>query len=108
MVQMEQPDLDFSVPIQQLGSVRSRHASAMGAQAAGEVAGRQMVTLLTAYQEHGSLTDIEMETVTGVQKSSVIPRRWALMARGLVVEIGHRKNPKSGISNTTYGLAGAR
>jgi hypothetical protein len=105
---MEQPDLDFSVPIQQLGSVRSRHASAMGAQASGEVAGRQMVTLLTAYREHGSLTDIEIETVTGVQKSSVIPRRRALQKRGLVVEIGHRVNPASGVSNTTYGLQGAQ
>lgn len=97
--------LNFDAPVQHGGSLRTTHASQEGARDASERVGRQMVTLLTAYRSYGDLTDVEMEQKTGVQKSSVIPRRRALMARGLVQEIGHRKNPATGISNTTFGLA---
>lgn len=103
-----QQELDFTVPVQPMGSPLARHCSSLGAAKAGEVVGRQMVTLLTAYRQHGELTDVEAEARTGIQKSSVIPRRRALMLRGLVVETGHRKNPRTGITNTTFGLAGAR
>mgnify|MGYP001613731341 CR=1 FL=1 len=102
---MQQVDFNFSAPIQLLGSVRSRHASAEGAKAAGEAIGRQMVLLLTAYRQHGVLTDAAMAELTGIQRSSVIPRRRDLIKRGLVVEVGHAKNPQTGITNTTYGLA---
>lgn len=100
-----QPEFDFSAPIQTRGSLRTQHASAMGALKADERMGRQMVLLLTAYRQHGPLTDAEMAERIGIQRSTVIPRRRELMARGLVVEVGHRKNPQSGVTNTTFGLA---
>lgn len=101
---MTQEPLDFTAPVQTRGSLRTRHASAQGATSANERVARQMVTILDAYRQHGPLTDIEMEARTAIQKSSVIPRRRALMQRGLVVEIGHRKNPATNITNTVFGL----
>ncbi len=104
---MENGSLNFEAPIQTRGSIRTRHASSEGAKAAGELTARQMLRVLTAYQG-GPLTDIEVEAVTGIDKSSVIPRRRELQRVGLVVEVGHRQNPKSGKSNTTFGLAGSQ
>lgn len=93
----------FTVPAQG-ASTRTFHASIEGAQDASERAARQALQLLTAYRQYGDLTDAEMEAKTGIQRSSVIPRRRELMKRGLVVEVGHRKNPASGVTNTTFGI----
>ena len=103
---MTQPVFDFTAPVQTQGSVRSRHASAEGARHAEERIGRQMLEVMTAYRQYGPLTDVEVEAKTGIQKSSIIPRRRELQKRGLVVELGHRKNPTTGISNTVFGLPG--
>lgn len=86
-------------------SQQSKHTSFLGAQDASSRAANQCIRLLEMYAKHGSLTDAEMETLTGIQRSSVIPRRRELQHRGLVQEIGSRKNPASGITNTTYGLS---
>lgn len=104
---MNQTGFDFSAPVQPLGSPRTRHASAMGARDASERVGRQMLQLLTAYKQAGpdGLTDAEAAERTGFMRTSIIPRRRGLMKIGLVVEIGHRKNHTTGISNTTFGLA---
>jgi len=102
---MNQPYL-FTPPIQQQGSLRSRHASAEGAKAAGEVVGRQMIRILEAYRKFGPMDDLQVERATGIQRSSVIPRRRKLMEAGLVVELGSHKSPFSGRTNTVYGLPG--
>lgn len=81
----------------------AKHASSMGALAAQSVAGAQMQRLLDAYKQHGPLTDLEAEDHTGIQRSSVIPRRRALIKQGLVQEIGSKKE-RTGITNTTWGL----
>lgn len=101
---MQQPDL-FTAPIQQQGSLRSRHASAEGAKSVSERIGRQMVVLMTAYKQHGPLTDAEAAEKTSIQRSTIIPRRHELMKRGLVVEVGHKRNEQTHVTNTTYGLA---
>lgn len=105
---VHQEALNFDPPVQQGGSLLSRHCSSMGAVAASEVAGRQMLTVLLAYKTHGPLTDIDVASLTGVQKSSVIPRRRALMKAGLVVEVQIRVNPVTGRPNMTYAVAGAQ
>lgn len=86
-------------------TARTLHASHQGAVDASERVGRQMLALLTAYRQFGDLTDAEMKQHTGIQRSSVIPRRRELMKRGLVHEVGSRKNPDSGVTNCTFGLA---
>lgn len=104
-----QNEFNFDVPDPPFtgASVRTRHASSEGARNASERVGRQMLALLTAYKQAGSegLTDAEMEKVTTIDRSSVIPRRRELMKRGLVVELGSRKNPDSGVTNTSFGLS---
>lgn len=65
-----------------------------------------MLALLTIYRKAGPLTDAEAAERTGLMRTSIIPRRRELMKRGLVVEVGHRKNPTTGITNTTFGLSG--
>lgn len=93
-----------SAPIQQGGSLRSRHASAVGAHAAQPHVERQAQQVLACYRQHGPLCDTEVEIKTGIARSSIIPRRHSLMALGLVVEVGFRKNPKTGINNTAFGI----
>lgn len=82
----------------------SRHCSAMGALKAQSFAEAQMQRVLAAYREHGPLTDAEVESITGIDRSSVIPRRTELVKRGLVEKDDGRTrtNPKSGISNTLW------
>jgi hypothetical protein len=83
----------------------SRHCSAMGALKASEHAEAQMQRVLVAYREHGPLTDAEVEKLTGIGRSSVIPRRTELVRRGLVEKDGRtRKNPATGVSNTLWRL----
>ena len=86
-------------------STRTRRSSRDGAVNASERAATQCIRMLTAYKEAGSLTDAEMSERLGIQRSSVIPRRRELMHRGLVQELGQRKNPATNIINTTFGLA---
>lgn len=97
-----QPEFDFSAPVQTQGSLRSTHASSEGAKHASERVGRQMLQILTAYAQYGPLTDAEVEEHTTIRRTSVIPRRRELMKRGLVEEVGHRKNPQTGITNTVF------
>lgn len=96
------------VPIQQHGSLRSRHSSSEGAKAVQPHAERQMCTVLDTYKTHGPLCDTEVELLTGIDRSSVIPRRRELEKRGLVIEVGFRKNPKSGRSNTAFNATGGQ
>ncbi len=97
-----QPDL-FSAPVQQQGSLRSRHASSQGALKVQPDLQPQMAAILACYRQYGPLCDTEVELKTGIARSSVIPRRRSLMKRGLVVEIAEfRKNPISGLSNAAY------
>lgn len=103
----QSPVVELSAPVQTQGSLRSRHSSAMGAQAVQPKVAEQMARVYAAYQKFGALCDTEVELKTGIQRSSIIPRRRELQKLGLVKEIGHRKNPQSGVSNTTFGVAKA-
>jgi len=93
-------------PIQQQGSLRSRHASAVGAAAVQPHVASQMARVYAAYEQHGALCDTEVEIHTGIDRSSVIPRRRALEKLGLVREVGFRTNPRSGKSNIAYTIVG--
>jgi len=97
------PTGEARAPIQQRGSLRSRHASAEGAKAVEPHVERQARQVLECYRQHGPLCDTEVEIKTGIARSSVIPRRRALMKQGRVVEVAaFRKNPISGKNNTAY------
>lgn len=89
-------------PIQSRGSLRSQHASAMGAIRVQPKAAEQRATVYATYQD-GPKSDAQVSALTGIQRSSVIPRRRELMKLGLVVEVGFVRNEHSGVSNTTYG-----
>ena len=79
--------------------------SEAGARKAQASAAAQCARLLAAYRTHGEgLTDAEAAYWTGLDRTSVIPRRHALMRDGLVVETGARVNPKSGVKNAVYGV----
>lgn len=92
----------FAAPIQPQGSLRSRHASSLGAQAVQPHVGRQMAVILETYQARGALNDAEVEAITGIDRSSVIPRRRELEKQGLVVAVGFRVNPTSGKNNVAF------
>lgn len=81
----------------------SRHTSYQGAKHAAERAGRQALALLTAYREHGALTDAEAAYWLNVERTTINARRAELIAKGLVASKGTRKS-QYGISNTTWGL----
>lgn len=113
---MDQGGFDFAaepvdprsepVPPSRGNTTRTKHCSEMGALDVQHRVGAQHETLLKAYRTHGDLTDAEMEEWAGIDRSTVIPRRHELMKRGLVVEVGTRKNVRTGVSNTTFGLKG--
>lgn len=86
------------------GSDIPAHCSHAGAKAAAERAGRQALALLAAYREHGPLTDAEAAYWLNVERTTINARRAELMRLGLVKVDGVRKNPKSNISNATWGL----
>ncbi len=100
-----QPDFDFSAPIAPSSSRLARHTSAMGALDANERIGRQCLRLLTLYRERGPMADWEAADLLCLYRSTINARRNNLIARGLVQAIDTAKNPKTGISNTRWGLA---
>ena len=87
-----------SVPI-------SRHCSYEGAQAAAEHAGRLALKLLALYASHGPLTDAEAAGLLEVGRSSINSTRGNLVRLGLVHAVGTKKNPETGVNNTTWGKA---
>lgn len=97
---------NFDLPFQGAEPV-SRHCSHAGALAASERVGRQCVALLAAYALHGPLTDAEAAMHLGVERSTINARRAELIRRRLVEAHGTRKNPATGISNTSWGLTAA-
>ena len=80
----------------------ARHASSMGALSVQAHADAQMQRIFDAYTMYGPLTDLEAQDRTGIQRSSIIPRRRELMKRGLVLAIGSKKE-RTGVTNTTWG-----
>jgi hypothetical protein len=93
------PEQPVSVPY-----ARGSKTSKAGAIKASRVSGKQCLTLLGYYESHGPLTDAEAAKLMTVERSTINARRNALMRAKLVVEVGTRKNPTSGILNTTYGV----
>lgn len=87
----------------------SRHCSAMGALKAQPNKEAQHQRMLAMYRQHGGLTDAEMEALTGIDRSSVTPRRTELIKLGLVESdpAGTRKNPQSAVSNKLWRLKGS-
>lgn len=86
----------------------SRHCSHQGALKASEGAGRQCLALLTLYRQQGPLTDMEAADLMGVERSTINARRRELRLRGLVSAKGSKTNGRSGVRNTTWGLAGLK
>jgi DNA-binding XRE family transcriptional regulator len=61
--------------------------------------------MLQLYAQHG-YTDAEMAICLGVERSTVNARRDELVTLEKVRDTGEtRKNPRSGIANTVWGLA---
>lgn len=86
----------------------SRHCSHQGAVAASERVGRQCVELLGAYATQGPLTDAEAAKHLGIERSTINARRAELIRRLLVAKHGTKRNPETGITNTTWGLIGGK
>src|SRR5678816_3276416 len=87
------------------GSVTlSRHSSYQGAVSASERVGRQCLALISAYKDHGPLTDAQAAQVLGVERTTINARRAELRKRGLVQAIDTIKG-EHGVSNTRWGLA---
>lgn len=80
------------------------HTSYLGAVDASGRVSRQCAQILGMYRVYGSLTDAQMADMTGIERSTVIPRRRELQRRGLVTFSGHHRNALTGILNKTYGL----
>ena len=83
----------------------SRHCSYEGAQTAAEHAGRLALKLFALYASHGPQTDAEAAMRLGVGRSSINSTRANLVRLGLVQAVGTKKNPETGVNNTTWGKA---
>lgn len=99
-----QPDL-FSTPIAPAADPVARHASAMGALDASERVGRQCLVLLNLYRRLGALTDQEAADALHLDRTTINARRSELIKQGHVVRIGTRKNARTHITNSTWGVA---
>lgn len=99
------------VPIAPSASIQAKHCSAMGAQKAEESRETLWAAMLGGYS-HSPLSDAELSWSLSVLFSRDIPpstvsaRRHELIEQGLVhpFAIGTRKNPKTGVSNSLWGL----
>ena len=92
-------------PVDRVPYQPSSATSREGAEQAAEAAQRQCQRLLALYREHPEgLTDAEAATALGLERTTTIPRRHALMRAGLVVEKSSRVNERSGVRNTVYGV----
>lgn len=93
-------------PVQGQATGAALHCSSMGAKQARVFNAQQRARMLAIYAERGPLTDVEMETISRIDKSSVTPRRNELIAMGLVEKDDGRvrKNLKSGVNNTLWRL----
>lgn len=80
----------------------AKHCSSMGALKIAPAAAWKRDQLAALYQAHGPLTDQEAADLLRWPRSSVIPRRTELMVEGRVQRVGTKRNPATGISNTTY------
>jgi predicted HTH transcriptional regulator len=83
----------------------ARHCSYQGAKKAEERCARQALALLAVYREHGPLTDAEAAYRLGVERTTINARRNELVAQGHVSARGTRKNDKTNINNTVWGLS---
>lgn len=97
-----QQELDFSVPVQPIGSPLARHCSSMGAKKASEHAAQQAIRVLEAYRVHGPLMDAEVEKHTGYPAflgDSAAPgaRKAGFGARG-------RTSEESGVRRQQHGF----
>jgi hypothetical protein len=97
-----QPILDFALPLAPFR--RDSETSKAGARSADPKVAGQCLDLLTLYRQ-GPLTDQDAADALGIYRTSVIPRRRTLMQRGLVKAHGVTTNRKTGVVNTTWGLA---
>lgn len=87
-------------------TVVSRECSALGAERIERARSRLQRELVAAYQVFGPLTDAEAAAQLNVERTTVIPRRVELIRAGVVdpEPKGVRVNPKSRVSNSTWGL----
>ena len=93
-------------PVERVPYQPASATSLEGADKAAEAAQQQCQRLLALYREHPEgLTDTEAACVLGLERTTVIPRRHALMRAGLVVEKSSRVNERSGVRNTVYGVS---
>lgn len=60
--------------------------------------------VLRAYREFGPLTDAEVAELLQVERTTITGRRNELIELGQVEEKGERKNLRTGVMNTTWGL----
>jgi hypothetical protein len=103
---MTQPDFDWTAPVQRQAAPTSQACSREGAAAVKAKLATQLMAVLNTYK-YQELTDAQVSSLTGIQRTSVIPRRRELMKRGLVEKKGTARNPDSGVTNVRYGLVGA-
>ena len=99
-----QPNL-FSLPIAPASDPVSRHCSSMGAVSASERVGRQCLRLLSLYRASGPMTDQEAADALQLDRTTINARRSELIKQGHVKRYEEvRKNAKTHISNTTWGV----
>lgn len=81
----------------------SRHCSYQGAKASQLKAGSQSWKVFLALRDR-PLTMHELEAVCDLPLATICARLGFLRSKGLVQAIGARKNPNSGVSNTTWSV----
>jgi hypothetical protein len=99
------------VPIAPSASIQARHCSAMGAQKAEESRETLWTAMLGGYAQE-PLSDAELSWSLSVlfgrdiPPSTISARRSELIGQGLVhpFAVGTRKNPKTQVSNSLWGL----
>lgn len=123
----DQPGFAFDLPLSDVAQVSASgrsidpphqtkatgaalHCSQMGAKAARVFASQQRERMMAIYAERGPLTDCEMEAISGIDKSSITPRRNELIKFGVVEKDDGRtrRNPRTGISNTLWRMVPPR
>jgi hypothetical protein len=100
------PWTEEQLPFAESASPMAAQCSFLGAQDAARRASTQTLTYLELLAKVGPLTDAEAAKRMGVERTSINARRKPLCDRGVVVAKGRKRNRKSGIPNTLWGLAG--
>jgi CRP-like cAMP-binding protein len=102
---MAQPTFEFEPKAQPKGRPLSRHCSRLGAERAKPRVAAQCQRLLDHYAQYpAGLTDQEMATLLGVERSTVNARRSELVKAGLVSCCGSRVNDRTQVRNTAWTL----